>query len=106
MNTFANTLRMFLKLFTISSLCVSLGLQLYVLLLMLYELALMGGVGFGSALAYGASQSFSVPAFLIVVVLTYHLRAERWVKFAYIAYFGSHIVFWTFGLLFPARFGA
>lgn len=98
------TTKLLVKIVGITMLCVSIGLQLFVLLFTLYDLATTGRVNFPSVFGYGASQPFAIPAFLIGLALTYKARRERSIKWAYGIFFGSHVVILACTFLFTGRF--
>jgi hypothetical protein len=93
-----------LKFAAISLIFVSLGLQAYILLLVLAELFTVGHTGFASALGYGASLTFSVPAYLIAVTLAYSAKIRLPMKWIHGSYFGSHLIILGCMFGFPGKF--
>lgn len=83
-------------------------LQFMALAALAIDLATMGRFGAGAAIAYGASQPFSIAALVSAIVLMVCARISLRVKWIYGAYLGaylaSHLIIWTCALAFPGRF--
>jgi hypothetical protein len=98
------TTKLFVKVAAISMLFISLGLQAMALLSVAYDLITIGAFGAGSAISYGGSQPFSIPAFIVAIALIYVARIRFPMKWIYGSYFGSHLIVWICILAFPGRF--
>jgi hypothetical protein len=85
-------------------LLISLGFEAYALLAVAYDLFTIKAFGAGSAIIYGASQPFSIPVFIVAIVLIYSARLKFPMRWIYIFYFGSHLIVWIFALALPGRF--
>ena len=93
-----------LKLAAIILYCVCIGIQAYVLLILLMEIAAMGHTGVASAFAYGAGLSFSLPAYLIATGLVMGTRIKMATKWIHSCYLGSHLVILACTLAIPGQF--
>jgi hypothetical protein len=93
-----------IKVVAASLIFVSLGLQAYILVFVLAELFTVGHTGFASALGYGASLTFSVPAYFLALTLTYCAGIRLPLKWVNGTYFGSHLIILGCMFAFPGKF--
>jgi hypothetical protein len=97
-------MRIFIKAVSGLMLAASLGLQAYIVLLVLYELITVGRVGFASGLGYGAILPFSIPAFLCAITLIHAAKIKAPTKGLIFTYLGSHIFIIICMFAFPGKF--
>lgn len=93
-----------LKLAVIFLLFICIGIQVYILLILLMEIAIMGHTGVASAFAYGASLSFSLPAYLIAIGVIYGAKTEIRTKLIHACYWGAHLIIVACMLAIPGQF--
>lgn len=93
-----------LKTVSILMLVISLGLQAYIFLLVLYELFTLRHVGFGSGIGYGATLIFSIPAFLMAIAIIYGAKIRLPMKWIHGCYLGSHLFIVICIFSFPGNF--
>lgn len=93
-----------LKVCAMSMLLLSLGLQAFALLVVLYEIFTTGHFGLSAAISYGAIQVLSIPALITAVALVYFSGMQLPMKWVYAWYMGSHLVIWMCLLAFPGKF--
>lgn len=93
-----------LKFATISLIFVSIGIQAYILLVLLIELVTMGHTGVASAFGYGASLVFSIPAYLVAIALIHATKTKLPAKWIHGSYLGSHLVILACMLAVPGQF--
>ncbi|WP_288393342.1 hypothetical protein [uncultured Herbaspirillum sp.] len=84
---------------------IAFALQAFVLALVLYDLVLSGAVNFASALGYGAGLYFTVPCFLLWLVLTRFVDVGFRTQSANRLYLGSHVLIVLLMIFFPGKFG-
>lgn len=93
-----------MKLAAISLVFISLGIQAYILLVLLMELVAMRHTGIASAFGYGTSFTFSVPAYLIAMTLIYGAKIQLPMRWIHCFYFGSHLIILGCMFTFPGQF--
>lgn len=90
--------------FGIPMLCLSTGMQLLALLIVLCDLSFTGRVNFAAVFSYATAQPIAAPAFMIGCGLTYAARHRRLIKSLYLIYLGSHGLILLCTFVFPGRF--
>jgi len=93
-----------LKFATISLTFICIGIQAYILLVLLIELVATGHTGVASAFGYGASLVFSIPAYLVAVALIYSTKTKLSAKWVHASYLGSHLVILACVFAVPGQF--
>jgi len=88
----------------VSLLVVCIGIQVYILLIVLVEIAFMGHTGVASAFGYGASLSMTVPAYLLAMVLIYGARMRVPARLIHASYWGSHLIIVGCMIALPGQF--
>lgn len=88
----------------VSLLVVSLGIQMYILIIVLIEIAVMGHTGVASAFGYGVSLSFTFPTYLLAMMLIYGARVRAPARSIHASYWGSHLIIVGCMLALPGQF--
>ena len=83
---------------------ISLGIQVYILLILLFELIILHHTGIVTAFGYRSSLVFSVPTYCAAVILIYCAGIRLRMKLIHACYFGSHLFILTCMFAFPGNF--
>jgi phosphoglycerol transferase MdoB-like AlkP superfamily enzyme len=83
---------------------ISLGIQVYILLILFFELSVLGHTGVVTAFGYSASLVFSVPTYFAAMTLVYCAKIGLRMRWIHAFYFGSHVTILACMFTLPGNF--